>query len=258
MDIHSLWLLGTLLFKCIGGIFLNISIHPLGDQALLIDFGEAINEETNQQVRQAAAHLEKQKPDWMIEYIPAFSTLTILYNPYYIAKQLRSQELLPYEWARTKVLDLLSQTSSHHSEGRTIEIPVCYGGEWGPDLSFVASHNSMSEEEVIDAHMKGDYLVYMIGFAPGFPYIGGMDKKIAAPRRDDPRLSIPSGSVGIAGEQTGVYPIETPGGWQLIGRTPLKLFEPDRESPSLLQAGDRIHFKRISEAEYSRLKEEDQ
>ncbi|GEN53567.1 5-oxoprolinase subunit PxpB [Halobacillus faecis] len=237
---------------------MNISIHPLGDQALLIDFGESINEETNQQVRQAAAQLDDQKPSWMIEYIPAFSTLTILYNPYYIAKQIGSQDLLPYEWARTEVLALLSQSSTYHSEERTIEIPVCYGGEWGPDLSFVASHNSMSEEEVIDTHMNGDYLVYMIGFAPGFPYIGGMNKKIAAPRHDDPRLSIPSGTVGIAGEQTGVYPIETPGGWQLIGRTPLKLFEPDRDRPSLLQAGDRIRFTRIDEAEYIQLKEGEQ
>ncbi|MGR9047247.1 5-oxoprolinase subunit PxpB [Halobacillus faecis] len=237
---------------------MDISIHPLGDQALLIDFGESINEETNQQVRQAAAQLDEQKPDWMIEYIPAFSTLTILYNPYYIAKQIRSQDLLPYEWARTKVLNLISQSSSYRSEKRTIEIPVCYGGEWGPDLSFVASHNNMSEEEVIVTHMKGNYLVYMIGFAPGFPYIGGMDKKIAAPRRDDPRLSIPSGSVGIAGEQTGVYPIETPGGWQLIGRTPLKLFEADRDQPSLLQAGDRIRFTRIDEAEYKQIKEGEQ
>ncbi|SDP27270.1 5-oxoprolinase subunit PxpB [Halobacillus aidingensis] len=236
---------------------MNISIHPLGDQALLIDFGESINEETNQQVRQAAAKLDEQKPKWMIEYIPAFSTLTILYNPFYIAKQIQisPKEILPYEWARTEVLTLLSQSSSYYSEERTIEIPVCYGGEWGPDLSFVASHNSMSEEEVIDTHMKGNYLVYMIGFAPGFPYIGGMDKKIAAPRRDDPRLSIPSGSVGIAGEQTGVYPIETPGGWQLIGRTPLKLFEPDKDEPSLLQAGDRIRFTRIDKAEYDQLKE---
>ncbi|MBX0359259.1 5-oxoprolinase subunit PxpB [Halobacillus sp. Nhm2S1] len=237
---------------------MNISIHPLGDQALLIDFGESINEKTNQQVRQAAAQLDEQKPGWMIEYIPAFSTLTILYNPYYIAKQIGSQDLLPYEWARTEVLALLSQSSTYHSEERTIEIPVCYGGEWGPDLSFVASHNSMSEEEVIDTHMNGDYLVYMIGFAPGFPYIGGMNKKIAAPRRDDPRLSIPSGTVGIAGEQTGVYPIETPGGWQLIGRTPLKLFEPDRDRPSLLQAGDRIRFTSINEAEYKQLKEGEQ
>jgi inhibitor of KinA len=132
---------------------------------------------------------------------------------------------------------------------------VCYGGELGPDLEFVAEHNKLSAEEVIGIHSASVYLVYMIGFAPGFPYIGGMSGKIAAPRRSSPRLKIPAGSVGIAGSQTGIYPIETPGGWQLIGQTPLKLFQPESKSPSLLKAGDVIQFKPISYNQFLEEKE---
>lgn len=235
---------------------MKITMHPLGDQALLIDFGDSIDEEINYKVRKVASHLDKEKPDWMIEYIPAFTTVTVFYDPYYIAKQTTTETQLPYDWVQEKMGRLLSDLKHHNQNSRTVEIPVCYGGELGPDLPYVAKQNNMTEDEVIATHMKGNYVVYMIGFAPGFPYIGGMDKKIATPRRDDPRLIIPAGSVGIAGEQTGVYPIETPGGWQLIGRTPLKLFNPENETPSLLQAGDRISFTRISEEDYKIMKEE--
>jgi inhibitor of KinA len=141
---------------------------------------------------------------------------------------------------------------------RVVEIPVCYGGEFGPDLGYVAEHNQLSVEEVIEIHTSGQYLVYMIGFAPGFPYLGGMSERIMAPRRQSPRLAIPAGTVGIAGMQTGVYPIETPGGWQLIGRTPLALFRPQDNPPSLLQSGDIVRFCQISDKEYEEYKEEDQ
>ena len=138
---------------------------------------------------------------------------------------------------------------------RTIEIPVCYGGEFGPDLSVVAESNGLTEEEVIHIHSNGTYIVYMIGFAPGFPYIGGMPSEIATPRKSSPRLKIPSRSVGIAGSQTGIYPIETPGGWQLIGSTPLKLFSIHHNPPTLLQAGDHVRFKPISYEEYRYLED---
>jgi inhibitor of KinA len=134
--------------------------------------------------------------------------------------------------------------------GRERVVPVCYGGEFGPDLEFVAKHNGLTEQEVIQIHSSGEYLVYMIGFAPGFPYLGGMSEKIAAPRRTSPRLKIPIGTVGIAGLQTGVYPIETPGGWQLIGRSPEQLFRPHANPPSLLQAGNLVRFQPISRDEY--------
>lgn len=136
-----------------------------------------------------------------------------------------------------------------------IEIPVCYGEEFGPDLEFVANHNGLTPEEVIRIHSSAEYLVYMVGFAPGFPYLGGMPEAIAAPRRPSPRLAIPAGSVGIAGKQTGVYPIETPGGWQIIGRTPIALFVPDSNPPTILASGDRICFRPISRQEYMERKE---
>ena len=132
---------------------------------------------------------------------------------------------------------------------------MCYGGEYGPDLEEVARHNGLSVDEVIALHSGGEYLVYMIGFAPGFPYLGGMSERIAMPRRSSPRAQIPVGSVGIAGMQTGVYPIETPGGWQLIGRTPLALFRPEENPPSLLQAGNKVRFRPISADEFAAWKE---
>ncbi|WJE16540.1 5-oxoprolinase subunit PxpB [Halobacillus sp. ACCC02827] len=233
---------------------MDITFHPVGDQAVLLQLGDTIDEQVNQHVRKISAHFDKHKPDWMIEYIPAFTTITITYDPFYIRKR-HAAGVRPYHWICEQLQLILKERTEYKAEhSRTIEIPVCYGGEFGPDLAAVAEHNRLSEEEVIQKHMAGDYLVYMIGFAPGFPYIGGMDPEIATPRRDDPRLAIPEGSVGIAGGQTGVYPIETPGGWQLIGRTPLSLFQPDQDIPSLLQAGDRIRFVPITEEEYQERK----
>jgi len=149
------------------------------------------------------------------------------------------------------VLDQIELT--HAQQPEIVEIPVCYGGEYGPDLGFVAEHNGLSQEEVIKIHSEGRYLTYMVGFAPGFPYLGGLSEKIAAPRKESPRLKIPEGTVGIAGNQTGVYPITTPGGWQLIGRTPFRLFHPGKNPPTLLKAGNIVVFKPISEQEYKQL-----
>ncbi|GAB3818152.1 hypothetical protein GCM10028895_15070 [Pontibacter rugosus] len=138
---------------------------------------------------------------------------------------------------------------------RVVELPVLYGGDYGPDLEEVAAHCKLTAEEIIHIHSAQEYLVHMIGFAPGFPYLGGMDKRIATPRKASPRPYIPAGSVGVAGEQTGVYPISTPGGWQLIGQTPLALFDASRKVPSLLQAGDKVKFVPISEEEFKTRKE---
>ncbi|MDJ0331354.1 5-oxoprolinase subunit PxpB [Planococcus sp. S3-L1] len=220
---------------------MNISFSPLGDQAIVIEFGHEINKQTEQAVRRVSTLLEKQKPDWMIEFIPAFVTVTVFYNPI----------LALYDKVKIELERLLSHLGEDLAvKTTTIEIPVCYGGEFGPDLEFVARHNKLTPREVIDIHTSGTYSVHMIGFAPGFPFIGGMSEKIAAPRRDSPRLRIPERTVGIAGMQTGVYPIETPGGWQLIGRTPIRLFLPENDVPSLLRAGDQIVFKEISKEDY--------
>lgn len=226
---------------------MSFSFSPLGDQAIVIEAGSEISEETQKDVRSISALLKASSPTWMIEVIPAFTTVTVFYDP---LKAL-------YGTVMSELEELVQQTSEDAAtDSRTVEIPVCYGGEFGPDLEFVAEHNGLTPQQVIDIHTSGDYSVYMIGFAPGFPFIGGMSENIAAPRRESPRLRIPERTVGIAGMQTGVYPIETPGGWQLIGRTPLRLFRPEQEIPSLLRAGDKIVFKQISEGEYDARKED--
>ncbi|MFP3358456.1 5-oxoprolinase subunit PxpB [Planococcus sp. 11815] len=220
---------------------MEFTFSPLSEQALVIETGTIINKESEQAVRKLSSLLEKQKPDWLVEFIPAFTTVTVFYDPCQIRQAEVEQEL---RLLAAHLDDVEAPTP------RQIEIPVCYGGDFGPDLSFVAEHNGLTEEEVIEIHTSGIYSVHMIGFAPGFPFIGGMSEKIAAPRRKSPRLRIPERTVGIAGMQTGVYPIETPGGWQLIGRTPLRLFVPEQDIPSLLRAGDEIRFTQIDEAEY--------
>lgn len=233
--------------------------QPLGDQAVVVQFGTAMSLEAYQQVRHVAAMLDKQPIPGMVEYIPAYTTITIFYNPQVLydwyqrqgAKERKQDADSLYHICCNLIREQLMH-AKQESEGaeRTIGIPVCYGGELGPDLGDVAQVNQLTEQEVIDIHAGGDYLIYMIGFAPGFPYIGGMSERIATPRRKSPRLSIPSGSVGIAGKQTGIYPMETPGGWQIIGRTPLRLFRPEDDPPSLLQAGDRVRFYPISYDEF--------
>lgn len=229
---------------------MEYSFHPLGDNAVIIEADKDINVQTQQKVQVITAYLDEHPPSWMIEYIPAFTTVTVFYDPVRIwadSEEGRS----PYGYVCNRLKELLSGlTAGTQVESRVVDIPVCYGGEFGPDLEYVARVNGLTTEEVIHIHSSGDYLVYMIGFAPGFPYIGGMSEKIATPRRESPRLKIPARSVGIAGKQTGIYPLETPGGWQLIGRTPTRLFRPENELPSLLRAGDKIRFLPISRQEY--------
>lgn len=223
---------------------MDYSFSPLGDQAIIIEVGHEINAETHNQIRAITSLLETDPPEWMTEFIPAFTTVSISYNPLHIL----------YGEAKSELKTLLKNADNIKiPQPLTIEIPVCYGGDYGPDLEFVARHNGLRTEEVIQIHTSGAYTVHMIGFAPGFPYLGGMSGKIAAPRRDSPRAQTPERSVGIAGNQTGVYPISTPGGWQLIGRTPLRLFLPDQEVPSLLRSGDSIVFRQISEEEFQEM-----
>ena len=235
---------------------LEYQLLPVGEAALMVEFGKGINPETNKKVKALADYLDRQPLPGMLEYVSAYSSVTVFYNPAQV-KQFQKEQLhlQPKLLAYQVLAELLKEVLSKLDNGvvtkpRTVEIPVCYGGEFGPDLAYVAEYNNITIEEVIEIHCQGQYLVYMIGFAPGFPYLGGMSEKIATPRRPSPRLEIPAGSVGIAGMQTGVYPIATPGGWQLIGRTPLSLFRPQDECPSLLQAGDIIRFRPIPLAEY--------
>ncbi|MFC4767921.1 5-oxoprolinase subunit PxpB [Effusibacillus consociatus] len=226
-----------------------VELIPLGDSAVIVQLGQTIHLETHRKVKTLAAYLDQHPIPGMVEYVPAFTTVTVFYDP------LRTS----YKVICSVLEEIVSELGDTlDAEPRAVEIPVCYGGEFGPDLEFVAEHNGLTPDEVIDIHSNGEYLVYMIGFAPGFPYLGGMSERIAAPRRESPRLSIPAGTVGIAGSQTGVYPIGTPGGWQLIGRTPLALFRPNENPPSLLQAGDIVRFRPISREEYDAWKEDAQ
>lgn len=227
---------------------MKVTYSPLGDSAIVIEVADAITPEAQKKVRILSSFFDKCPPSWMIEYIPAFTTVTIFYDPLKITRH----ALQPYGAICMELDTMLSAIHEEvESASRTIEIPVCYGGDFGPDLQFVADHNGLLPEDVIDIHTTGDYSVNMIGFAPGFPFVGGMSEKIATPRRASPRLAIPERTVGIAGMQTGIYPIETPGGWQLIGRTPIRLFRPEEEPPSLLRAGDKLVFRAISLEEYN-------
>ena len=229
-------------------------IVSFGESALLIEFGKGIDPEIHRRVQAVTEYLDAYSLPGVIEYVSAFSSVTIFYDPLAVKKMhmgSMTEAPLSFEILAALVTEMLTKLGNgvNHTP-RVVEIPVCYGGEFGPDLEYVAEYNQLSAEEVIRIHAGGQYLVYMIGFAPGFPYLGGMPEAIAAPRRQSPRMSIPAGTVGIAGMQTGVYPIATPGGWQLIGKTPLALFRPDENPPTLLQSGDHIRFYPISRQEY--------
>jgi inhibitor of KinA len=228
-------------------MYMNKSIYPLGDSAIVLEFGQEINEEIHQSIRTVCLFLDEYSFEGFIEYVPAFTTVTIFYDP--LVSDYQATESLLQE-----MLDEIGEMEPEESAAVTVEIPVLYGGS---DLSFVAAHSGLSEEEVIALHTSAEYLVHMIGFAPGFPYLGGLNEKIATPRKETPRNSVPAGSVGIAGQQTGIYPIETPGGWQIIGQTPLNLFDVEREQPSLLRAGNKVRFVAIDALEFQMLKGED-
>lgn len=216
-------------------------IYPMGDTAVVVQFETDISREAGRQVRAFSSLLDEQQLPWLFEYVPAFTTITLYYDAAHYDYPLIEQDV-------KRFLDKMTVVSL--PEGELIEIPVCYGGKFGEDIEYVAAHNGLEVIDVIDIHTAVDYEVYMIGFAPGFPYLGGMSSRIATPRQSEPRGLIPAGSVGIAGNQTGVYPLSSPGGWQLIGRTPTRLFVPSQHPPSLLKAGDKVRFYSISEQEF--------
>jgi inhibitor of KinA len=224
----------------------DFKLFSYGDSAVLIELGETIHSDTHEKVRRLSEYLDRHPFAGMTEYIPSFTSVTAFFDPKKTSFNIISS------FFRDLVLDLDHQPKELPV---IVEIPVCYGGDFGPDLEYVARYNRLTTEEVVKIHSSGDYLVYMIGFSPGFPYLGGMSERISVPRKDTPRLSIPAGSVGIAGKQTGIYPISTPGGWQLIGRTPLELFLPEQDPPSLLNAGNVLRFVPISLEEFSAYKE---
>jgi inhibitor of KinA len=210
-----------------------------GDTALVVEFGDTIDLVVNRRVHALARALTEHPLPGLGEAVPSYRSLLVHYDP------LR----LSHVEVESFVAEVLQRCEDAPlPEPRLVEIPTVYGGEHGPDIGFVAEHNGLSVEEVIRLHSEAVYTVYMLGFTPGFPYLGGLPEALATPRLETPRQRVPAGSVGIAGAQTGVYPLATPGGWRLIGWTPLVLFDPARTPPALLQPGDQVRFVPTGEA----------
>jgi inhibitor of KinA len=221
-----------------------MTIEPLGDSALIIRVVEEFDpEKTLDAVLRAAHELERAALPGVIELAPAYATVGVFFDP----------ARTGLDALRTEIEEALRETEPARSGaeiGSTIEVPVCYENEFAPDLREVAWHAELSVEQVVQRHSSATYRVTCVGFTPGFPYLSGLPAELATPRRDSPRKRIPPGSVGIGGTQTGIYPSVSPGGWNIIGRTPLRLFDVEREPPALFQAGDRVRFRRISREEF--------
>ncbi len=220
---------------------MSVRFLPAGDRGVVVEFGNEVSPAINAQVRALDAALVAARIPGVVEGVPTYRSLGIEYDPSEIS----------YESLQAKVRELLE----HLDPGvlpppKRVRVPTVYGAEYGPDLPFVARHAGLSEAEVIRLHSQTVYHVYMIGFAAGFAYLGGLPERLHTPRLASPRIRVPKGSVGIGGNQTGAYPAETPGGWQLIGRTPLELFDPSQEIPTPMVPGDEVEFIPISEEEY--------
>lgn len=221
-----------------------MTLSPLGDSALVIALGTGLDEAALARGQTLAAEIERDRPAGVIDVVPAFASVTVYYD---------ATRTGGYAQLCTEIENRAARAEAAvvSREMRELEIPVCYGGEMGPDLGDVAARTGGGVEKVIALHTGASYLVHAIGFAPGFAYLGGLPEVLHTPRRESPRVKVPAGTVGIGGAQTGVYPLATPGGWNLIGRTPLRLFDAGRAEPALLRAGDRVKFRAISAEEFA-------
>ncbi len=213
------------------------------ERGVVVEFGDSIDPGIFDQVRSLTQALDRSRLDGVIELIPTYRSVLVHFDP---LKVDRSQ-------VENWISQHLTTSAAGRGTARVVVIPTLYGGEYGPDLGDVAQHTGLTPDEVVQIHSSEDYLVYMIGFTPGFPYLGGLSPKIACPRLSSPRTLVPAGSVGIAETQTGIYPLATPGGWRLIGRTPLRLFDPSNSEPFVLQAGDYLRFRPIDVKEYEKI-----
>lgn len=229
----------------------NLRILPLGDRALIVEFGDPSSTELSARIAALAYRLRSSPPPGVLDVVPAYTTLTLHFDPASIGSG-----NTPFEALAEQVGAWLNdEPGTAIPPSRLVEIPVCYGGTFGEDLEALARQHGLSTGEVIAIHSGAEYSVHMLGFVPGFAYLGGLDPRLFTPRRSAPRLRVPAGSLGIGGEQTGIYPLEAPGGWQLIGRTPLQLFTPQADPPCLLTAGDRVRFLPISPSQFATLAE---
>ena len=226
-----------------------MKIYPVGDIALSVDFGNVIEEKTNDKVMELEKAMQKAQIPGILEMVPSYRALMVQYDPMLISYQQLTERII-------ELNQTLQAGSSVQSKKLIRLIPCCYGGEYGEDLKGMETITGFSQEEIIRIHAGMDYKIYMLGFLPGFVYLGGMDERIAAPRLDTPRIAIPAGSVGIGGKQTGVYPIASPGGWRLIGTTPVKFYDPTAEEPILCKAGEYIRFVPVTPEEYVKIQKE--
>ena len=234
--------------QCAASVQLSsIQFEPLAEDALLLRFGERIDAAINARVHAAVGILQHQRPP--LECVPAYASVLLRFEPRAWADAHSSA----HQAVELAVRTALAVDETSRQTPREQEIPVCYGGACGPDLAAVAHYLGLPVDVVIARHADADYRVAMIGFAPGFPYLLGLDPALVMPRRRDPRQRVAAGSVGLGGAQTGIYPEQLPGGWQLIGRTPLRLFDVSATPPSLLAAGDRVRLRAIDEGEFHRL-----
>ena len=231
-------------------------LSALGDRALLIEVGEDASEETAIRVRVVAEDFLVQPVPGVLDVVPAVCTIALHYDP--LAVEAVAEAPTPYAaLAQQVTLRLTSLDPRALPQPSTVEIPVCYGGQFGEDLDALANAHGMGSEELIALHCAPLYRVQMLGFAPGFAYLAGLDPRLATPRRATPRKRVPGGSVAIGGELTGVYPLDLPGGWHVIGRSPVRFFDPGQNPPSRLAPGDRVRFVAIDPQEYGRLRQED-
>ena len=223
---------------------IEIDFFPASDTTLLVRLGAPGSAilQVNEEVLALAHRLEEDSSGRILNLHPAYTTLLIRFDP--LSATHADMEALVRQRIQAKLQDL--------PERKRLYVPVCYGGAFGPDLEEVARLTDLTLAEVIEIHCSVEYRVYFLGFTPGFPYLGGMDPRIAVPRLDSPRKAVDAGSVGIADEQTGIYPVASPGGWRLIGRTPLKLFRPDQPNPSFILPGDNLRFRPITPDEYQK------
>lgn len=220
-----------------------VRIMPQGERGLVVELGDAIDPVLNARVRWLARAVQERLAEDVLEVVPTYRSLLVVHDPLRVPRRRLTAAL------SALVSELPAQVDPEQG-GRLVHLPVCYGGAFGPDLEDVARQAGLPPGEVVHVHSSATYLVYMLGFTPGFPYLGGMPARIATPRLETPRTRIPAGSIGIGGAQTGIYPVESPGGWRLIGRTPVRLFDPGARSPFLLAAGDRIRFVPVTRAQF--------
>jgi inhibitor of KinA len=218
-------------------------LRSAGEGGLVVELGDGIDPEVNARVHRLARAVTSRLGERVIEVVPTYRSLLVRHDPVGVSRQAlaRAIEALVAE---------LPAASAAKPLGRLVHVPACYGGDLGPDLDFVARHAGLEPAEVIALHASATYEVFMLGFTPGFPYLGGLSPRIATPRLETPRERVPAGGVGIGGVQTGIYPVASPGGWRLIARTPLRLFDPGAESPFLLAPGDRLRFVPIDRGEF--------